>query len=73
MPLRLLYKRYLPKISTHLYNECQDPKANDCDKNADCIDTDDGYVCQCKTGFFDENNDPIKTGRVCIGESQLNF
>ncbi|VDM72116.1 unnamed protein product [Strongylus vulgaris] len=25
------------------------------------------YVCQCKTGFFDENTDPAKTGRVCIG------
>ncbi|VDL87736.1 unnamed protein product, partial [Nippostrongylus brasiliensis] len=49
------------------YNECADPKLNDCDHNADCIDTDDGFTCLCKDGFFDENTDPTKTGRVCIG------
>ncbi|KIH55926.1 EGF-like domain protein [Ancylostoma duodenale] len=48
------------------YNECADPKDNDCDDNADCIDTDDSYICQCRPGFFDENTDPQKTGRVCI-------
>lgn len=50
------------------FDECADPKDNDCDKHALCIDTDDSYTCQCKEGFFDEISDPKKPGRVCIGE-----
>lgn len=65
------------------YNECQDPKLNYCDKkvlqclivifkkveiqNADCIDTDDGFYCQCKTGFYDASSDPQQPGTICIG------
>uniref|UniRef100_A0A9J2QCB0 EGF-like domain-containing protein n=1 Tax=Ascaris lumbricoides TaxID=6252 RepID=A0A9J2QCB0_ASCLU len=50
----------------YLYNECEDPKMNDCDKNAECLDTDDGFTCRCNTGFYDDGNDPHKPGRVCI-------
>lgn len=58
---------YIKTTQSFRYNECLNPKDNDCAKEADCIDTDDGYLCQCKTGFFDESQDPQKTGRVCIG------
>lgn len=34
-------------------NECLDVKLNSCDENADCIDTPDGYTCQCFAGFVD--------------------
>lgn len=40
---------------------------NDCDKNAECRDTEDGYICQCKPGFYDDGNDPRKPGRICVG------
>lgn len=39
---------------------------HDCDKNANCIDTDDGYICTCKKGFIDESpNQSQKPGRIC--------
>ena len=34
-------------------NSCK--VGHDCDPNADCINTDDGYRCQCKTQFFGDS------------------
>uniref|UniRef100_A0AC35UCE3 Transmembrane matrix receptor MUP-4 n=1 Tax=Rhabditophanes sp. KR3021 TaxID=114890 RepID=A0AC35UCE3_9BILA len=49
------------------FNECADSSTNDCDReNADCIDTDDSYICRCKDGFYDNTNDPTKSGRECL-------
>ncbi|VDK25529.1 unnamed protein product [Anisakis simplex] len=43
--------------------------AHDCDQSAQCIDTDDGYLCICKKGFIDQSADPInKPGRLCVAE-----
>lgn len=43
--------------------------ANDCDKNARCIDTDDGYLCACRNGFLDQSSDLVnKPGRICVAE-----
>ena len=32
-------------------NECDDTSANECQKNADCVNTIGGYKCDCKQGF----------------------
>lgn len=46
-------------------NECA-TGMHDCDQNANCIDTDDGYICTCKDGYIDESPDQSrKPGRVC--------
>ncbi|CDW57449.1 Ldl recept a and EGF CA domain containing protein [Trichuris trichiura] len=52
-----------------LVNECKNDSLNDCDKvNAHCIDTVDSFVCQCKTGFIDQ--DPQRAGRICTTDSE---
>lgn len=45
-------------------DECSD-KADDCDVNADCTNTDGSFYCTCRSGF--EGN-----GRSCKGD-QLSF
>lgn len=48
--------------------ECDNPSLNDCDSpdRALCIDTDEGYLCQCRQGFFDISPQPrAKPGRLC--------
>ncbi|OZC08479.1 hypothetical protein X798_04540 [Onchocerca flexuosa] len=51
-----------------LQNECASG-ANDCDKNARCIDTDDGYLCVCRNGYLDQSVDLVnKPGRICVAE-----
>ncbi|VBB34344.1 unnamed protein product, partial [Acanthocheilonema viteae] len=48
-----------------LVDECA-ARTHDCDKNANCIDTDEGYICTCKEGYIDESPDPSRRpGRVC--------
>ena len=32
-------------------NECLTDKANECDSNAVCTNTEGSYVCRCKSGF----------------------
>uniref|UniRef100_A0A0K0DXB5 Phosphoglycerate mutase (2,3-diphosphoglycerate-independent) n=1 Tax=Strongyloides stercoralis TaxID=6248 RepID=A0A0K0DXB5_STRER len=50
-----------------LLDECYS-QDNTCSKNADCIDTLEGYICNCRAGYRDESPD-IKNapGRVCVG------
>ncbi|VDM23250.1 unnamed protein product [Wuchereria bancrofti] len=49
----------------NLVNECT-AGTHDCDQNANCIDTDEGYICTCKDGYIDESPDQArKPGRVC--------
>ncbi|CAJ0578738.1 unnamed protein product, partial [Mesorhabditis spiculigera] len=51
---------------TNTINECQDIKLNSCDENADCVDTPDGYTCQCFSGFVDVSSSAsLPPGRVC--------
>ncbi|VDK69878.1 unnamed protein product [Litomosoides sigmodontis] len=39
---------------------------HDCDRNANCINTDEEYICTCKQGYIDESPDQLrKPGRVC--------
>lgn len=47
----------------HAAGECADPKKNDCDVNADCIDVyPSRHFCTCKVGF-------IGDGRRCDGKN----
>ncbi|KAK6023298.1 von Willebrand factor type A domain protein, partial [Ostertagia ostertagi] len=47
-------------------NECAFKHLNTCDDNADCVDTQDGYTCQCFAGFIDvSSNANLPPGRVC--------
>lgn len=49
-------------------NECLSGE-NDCDRSAKCIDTDDGYLCVCPSGFLDQSSDPVnRPGRLCVAE-----
>ena len=42
---------------------------HDCDRSAVCIDTDDGYLCACPSGFIDRSPDSIRRpGRLCVAE-----
>uniref|UniRef100_A0A183D1V9 EGF-like domain-containing protein n=1 Tax=Gongylonema pulchrum TaxID=637853 RepID=A0A183D1V9_9BILA len=57
-----------PVTGICLQDECTSG-AHDCDKNARCIDTDDGFLCACRNGFLDQSPDPVnKPGRVCVAE-----
>lgn len=48
-------------------NECAIASKNDCAKDAICTDTDDGFFCQCKNGFFDDSAKQQKQpGRICV-------
>uniref|UniRef100_A0A0N4ZF68 Transmembrane matrix receptor MUP-4 n=1 Tax=Parastrongyloides trichosuri TaxID=131310 RepID=A0A0N4ZF68_PARTI len=50
-----------------LLDECYS-QDNTCSKNADCIDTLDGYICSCRAGFRDESPDKTNApGRICTG------
>ncbi|KRX65974.1 Transmembrane matrix receptor MUP-4, partial [Trichinella sp. T9] len=46
-------------------NECADPSLNNCSENAECTDTDTGYLCHCKPGYRDIS--PLQSpGRKCV-------
>ena len=40
-------------------NEC-DNDSNDCDANADCINTQGNFTCVCQSGY-------VGDGRACVG------
>jgi len=44
---------------------------NNCSRFADCVDLENGYRCQCKQGYFD--NDQRLPGRQCAFGQFLNF
>jgi hypothetical protein len=47
-------------------NECATGR-NDCSPNADCIDTQDSYLCNCRTGYQDVSSDiQQRPGRRCL-------
>ena len=60
---------YIYILLIHVYDlfhidldECADG-VHECDKNAVCKNTEDGYECECETGF--ENEVPEKPGFYC--------
>ncbi|KAK6743395.1 hypothetical protein RB195_010571 [Necator americanus] len=54
------------RVCTQSNNECAFKHLNTCDDNADCIDSPDGYTCQCYAGFVDvSSNANLPPGRVC--------
>ncbi|VDO52382.1 unnamed protein product [Haemonchus placei] len=47
-------------------DECARPSLNGCHKDANCIDKQEGYTCECKPGFADVSPDRTnKPGRIC--------
>ncbi|CAK5070046.1 unnamed protein product [Meloidogyne enterolobii] len=51
-------------------NECADRSLNTCDESADCIDTPQGYTCQCFNGYIDVSvSAHLPPGRVCTVET----
>lgn len=49
-----------------MINECEDPKLNDCDENATCMDNDLSFECLCREGFIDASPKPReKPGIKC--------
>ncbi|XP_046655934.1 proline-rich protein 36-like isoform X4 [Daphnia pulicaria] len=47
-------------------NECGAPELNDCSPNAECINNQGSFSCECKAGFSDPYpNDPFQSGRQC--------
>ncbi|KAM3722540.1 Transmembrane matrix receptor [Dirofilaria immitis] len=54
-----------PVTQICLVDECSSGM-HDCDRNANCINTDEGYICTCKEGYIDESPDQSrKPGRIC--------
>ncbi|KAK6012089.1 EGF-like domain protein, partial [Ostertagia ostertagi] len=35
-------------------------------RNAECEDMDDGYICSCREGYYDQSPNPQEPGRVCL-------
>ena len=57
-----IFKNHLISAS----NECLDRSTHTCDDNADCVDTPDGYTCQCFNGYVDVSSSAnLPPGRVC--------
>lgn len=48
-----------PVTGVCLRNECLRKEDNDCDRNAQCIDTDESYYCVCLPGFLDSSPDKV--------------
>jgi hypothetical protein len=57
-----------PVTDVCLKNECLTGEHN-CGQNAKCINTDNGFICSCPTGYIDQSPDPIRSpGKVCVAE-----
>ena len=48
-------------------NECLENNTDNCDVNAECLNTEGGYNCTCKPGFTDVNGD----GTNCTGNCNV--
>ena len=49
-----------------LLDECSDPKLNDCDENAICMDNELSYECLCREGYIDTSDSPtVRPGIKC--------
>ena len=49
-------------------DECADPETNDCDRNAECINTEGSYTCSCNVGYTGDS----KTCKgVCFFSKQI--
>ncbi|CAD6188433.1 unnamed protein product [Caenorhabditis auriculariae] len=58
------HKRH-PVTDICLIDECS-AGTHDCDPNAQCTDTDESYICSCRSGFLDKSPDQAKKpGRLC--------
>lgn len=56
----------LPDGTCRAQNECADRRLNDCANEAQCIDTAEGFTCQCNLGFADVSEDKVgRPGRIC--------
>ena len=46
---------YARRFANHEFaafaDECADPALNNCNINASCKDTDNGFLCECNAGF----------------------
>ena len=43
-------------------NECSNSSLNTCDPNANCTNTDGGYMCMCLDGYYGD-------GEICEGKA----
>lgn len=49
-----------------MINECETGQ-NDCSPDAECKDTQDSYICSCKSGYVDVSPDTVnRPGRRCL-------
>lgn len=54
-------------VFAELVDECIDPKANDCDPHALCMDNPISYECLCREGYIDMSENPqTRPGRHCV-------
>lgn len=64
-----MYYNYISNCKEFsVVDECKNPSKYgvDCDANASCKDTPDGYLCVCASGFFDVSERfSLKAGRRC--------
>lgn len=57
------------RICQRRINECSNPRQYgvDCDINAVCMDTEEGYTCRCRPGFADVSESFNRLpGRKCV-------
>ncbi|KFD62989.1 hypothetical protein M514_03614 [Trichuris suis] len=57
---------------TQLINECTVPWMNDCSPFAECVDTTESYMCQCKAGYVDVSSVyGLQPGRQCTNVTDM--
>ncbi|CAG0921445.1 unnamed protein product [Notodromas monacha] len=60
-----LGSRVIVNATVH-FNECLDPKTNDCDEHAECENTFGAFSCKCKPGYVDKDpSNKARAGRKC--------
>ena len=56
------------RVSVQDFNECDYNEHNDCSDQAQCINVEGSYTCQCKEGYHDLSGRDSLPGRVCSGK-----